>query len=51
MKKIVYTVVEREGGKSFWVRIGEAKVNLDGSLTIKLDALPVNGTLHVRNAS
>ena len=33
----VFTVVERGGGH----------VNRDGSLTLKLYALPVNGTLHV----
>lgn len=48
--KVVYTVVERSQ-KSFWVRIGAAFVNRDGSLTVKLDALPVNGMLQVRDAS
>ena len=46
--KAVYTIVER-GEKSFWTRIGVAYVNRDGSLNIKLDAVPVNGTLHVRD--
>ncbi|MCC7537528.1 MAG: hypothetical protein IT379_14990 [Deltaproteobacteria bacterium] len=47
--KVVYTVVERPGGKSFWVRIGAAFTNRDGSLTVRLDALPTNGTLQVRD--
>ncbi|MFO0663630.1 MAG: hypothetical protein U0174_06740 [Polyangiaceae bacterium] len=50
--KIVYTVVEREAGKekkSFWVRIGVGYVNSDGSLNLKLDAMPVNGSLQVRD--
>lgn len=50
-KKAVYTVIEREGGegkRSFWVRIGAAFTNRDGSFTVKLDALPVNGMLQVR---
>lgn len=46
--KIVYTITER-GEKSFWNRIGVAYVNRDGSLNIKLDAVPVNGTMQVRD--
>lgn len=47
--KVVYTVIDRENGRSFWARIGGAWVNRDGSLTIRLDALPVNGVLQVRD--
>ncbi len=48
--KHVYTVIDREGGgRSFWTRIGAGWINRDGSLTLKLDALPVNGTLQVRD--
>ncbi len=48
----VYTIVERDGGeKSLWVRVGIAFVNKDESLTISLNALPVNGRLHVRKAN
>ena len=46
--KIVYTITER-GDRSFWHRIGVAYVNKDGSLNVKLDAMPVNGTMHVRD--
>jgi len=46
--KIVYTITER-GEKHFWNRIGVGYVNRDGSLNIKLDAMPVNGTMHVRD--
>ena len=49
MKKVVYTIVEREGGKSFWVRIGEAYTNTDGSINVNLEALPVNGKLQIRD--
>ena len=45
----VYTI--RETGpnrKNFWVRIGGAWTNKDGSLNVILDALPLNGTLHIR---
>jgi hypothetical protein len=44
----VYTVIERGSGKPFWLRLGTGFVNRDGSLTLKLDALPFNGTLQVR---
>lgn len=45
----VFTVVERgEGKKVWWVSVGSAWVNRDGSLNIRLDALPVNGQLQVR---
>jgi hypothetical protein len=47
--KIVYTVVERGQNKSFWVRIGVGFVNSDGSMNLKLDAVPVNGSLQVRD--
>jgi hypothetical protein len=46
--KAVFAVVERGPGKSFWVRVGVGFVNRDGSITLKLDAIPVNGTLQVR---
>lgn len=48
--KYVYTIVEREGlEKNQWIRIGVAFVNKDQSLNLRLDAFPVNGTLHVRD--
>jgi hypothetical protein len=49
-RKAVYTIVERGTGKpSRWLRIGIAFVNRDGSLNVILDALPVTGTLHIRD--
>jgi len=49
--KAVYTIIEREGTqKSLWVRIGSAFVNSDQSLNVKLNAMPVNGTIHIRDA-
>ncbi len=47
--KVVYTVVERGPNKSFWTRVGVGSVNRDGSLSLRLDAIPVNGTLQVRD--
>lgn len=46
--KAVFTVVDR-GQKSYWVRIGVGFENNDGSLNLKLDAMPTNGTLQVRD--
>jgi hypothetical protein len=48
MMKTVFTVVERSPGKSYWVRIGVGFVNQDGSMNLRLDAIPVNGVLQVR---
>jgi hypothetical protein len=47
--KTVFTVVDRGGGKSYWTRVGIGFVNRDGSLNLRLDAIPTNGTLHVRD--
>jgi hypothetical protein len=49
--KAVYTVIDRGPGKSFWVRIGVGFTNRDGSINLRLDAIPVNGTLQVREWS
>jgi hypothetical protein len=46
--KAVYTIVDRGPGKTFWVRIGVGFTNRDGSLNLRLDAVPVNGSIHVR---
>ena len=46
--KAVYTVIDRGQGKSIWVRVGVGFTNRDGSLNLRLDAVPVNGTLQVR---
>lgn len=49
-RKEVFTVIDRgQNEKGWWVRIGSAWVNRDGSVNVKLDALPVNGTLHIRD--
>jgi hypothetical protein len=48
-KLVVYTIVTRErDGRKFWVRIGDAARERDGSINAQLDALPTNGTLHIR---
>ncbi len=47
--KMVYTVVERAPGKTFWTRVGVGSVNRDGSLGLRLDAIPISGMLQVRD--
>lgn len=44
---IAYSIAER-AGKKFWLRIGVAFENRDGSYNVKLDAVPVNGSLQLR---
>lgn len=47
--KDVFAIVER-GNKerSIWIRIGVAFENNDGSLTLRLHAVPLSGLLQVR---
>jgi hypothetical protein len=48
-RKDVFTIIDRgEGKKSYWLKIGAAFENKDGSFTVKLDALPLNGQLQIR---
>lgn len=52
--KAVYTIVERQteehpDRKDLWIQIGLAFVNRDGSLNVRLNALPVNASLHIRD--
>ena len=46
--KVVYAIVER-GARKHWLRIGMAFVNRDGSLNVRLDAVPLSGQLHIRD--
>jgi hypothetical protein len=47
--KHVFTVIDRPNGKNYWARVGSGWVNRDGSISVRLDALPVNGTLQIRD--
>lgn len=48
-RRAVYTVRDRgEGKKAFWVRIGTCFTNRDGSFSVLLDALPLDGKLVIR---
>ena len=46
--KVCYVITER-GENKFWNRIGVAFTNKDGSINVKLDALPTSGTLQIRD--
>ena len=46
--KVVYTVQER-AKRTRWLRVGTAFMNRDGSWTVRLDALPLSGTLIIRD--
>lgn len=46
--KVVYSISERNG-KSFWTRIGVAFTNRDGSMKVKLECIPINGELQIRD--
>jgi len=46
--KVAYVITERND-KAYWTRIGVAFTNRDGSLNVKLDALPTGGTLQIRD--
>ena len=46
--KVAYAITERND-KTFWNRIGVAFTNRDGSINVKLDALPIGGTLQIRD--
>ena len=44
----VFTVRERQGKKGFWLQIGSAWTNGDGSFSVEMDAYPANGRLVIR---
>ena len=48
-KKAIYSIIEKPGTKPFWLRLGWANLNHDGSFNLHLDALPLNGKLQMRD--
>lgn len=38
-------------GASVWIRVGNAVVNRDSSVNVYLDALPIDGKLHLRDTN
>ena len=49
-KLAVFAIRKTEKGPSVWMRAGNGYVNRDASLNLWLDALPIDGQLHVREA-
>jgi hypothetical protein len=49
--KAVFTIVEKRNDpkKNYWMRIGTAFLNKDGSWNVDLSALPVNGKIQLRD--
>jgi hypothetical protein len=44
-----FTVLERgEGKKNYWLKVGAAWENQDGSYSVNLDALPLGGRIQLR---
>jgi hypothetical protein len=46
--KLVYVINERNS-RNFWTKVGVAFVNSDGSLNVKLEAIPVTGEMQIRD--
>jgi hypothetical protein len=46
--KIVYAISDRNSRK-YWNRIGVAFINGDGSINVKLEAVPVSGEMQIRD--
>jgi hypothetical protein len=45
----VFTIIEKPGSdRGYWLEIGVGSQNRDGSLSVKLDALPFNGMMQIR---
>lgn len=42
--------IERKNGQTYWMRIGTAFENVDGSINVYLDAYPINSKLQVRQS-
>ncbi len=46
--KIVYVITKRDN-RAYWNRIGIAFEAPDGSLNVKLEAIPISGEMHIRD--
>ena len=49
-RKNVYSIIERENDHNIWVKVGVGWINRDGSINIRLDALPLGDRLQIRDA-
>ena len=50
-KRLAVFSIRKGKNGTVWVRAGNAFVNRDGSMNLWLDVLPIDGTLHVREAA
>lgn len=48
-KKVLCPLENDKTGKTYWMKIGSAFVNRDGSTNVYLDALPANRRLQIRD--
>ncbi len=48
-KKVLCPLTNPKTGKTYWMRVGAAFVNRDGSTNVYLDAYPTNGKLQIRD--
>ena len=49
-KLAVFSIKSSDRKSTIWTRVGTAYVNKDESLNVWLDALPLDGKLHCRDA-
>jgi hypothetical protein len=47
--KKVLSPVEKKDGKTWWMSVGRAWINNDGSTNVYLSAYPTNGVLQIRD--
>jgi hypothetical protein len=45
----VYAIVAKPDGREFFMRVGSAFANRDGSTNLLLDAFPTSGRLQIRD--
>jgi hypothetical protein len=48
MMKVLCPVTNERTSRTFWMRVGNAYENRDGSTNVYLDAYPANGRLQIR---
>ncbi len=48
-KKVLCPLKNEKTGKTYWMRLGSAFENRDGSYNVYLDAYPANGRLQIRD--
>lgn len=49
-KRLAVFSVQQSAKGAVWVKAGSAWINRDGSLNVYLDALPLEGKLHIRES-